>query len=280
MYGRECENKNGCPDIHLRRRYGYVDSHSHLDACLLENGFRWSQFSFPENFLGTVSNFAFPKHHHSLHNILEIENVFGTVSVHPKFSYLWDVSRESFLNSSVYCEKVLAVGETGLDRKYLSVAPFEKQMEVFQFHIRLAIRSGKPLVIHCRGYNSECLSECKKILPPSHPVHVHCFTGTVEQAHQWADYFHNAMFGITNMVNKTGAVKIHSLAAQFPLDRLLLETDAPHFVPSGMFQYYPYANPGLALNVAQRISQLSNTSLKEVLRQTTANCCKLYRHQF
>ena len=72
-------SEHGCPDIHLRRRYGYVDSHSHLDACILENGFRWSQFSFPDKFLGTVLNFAFPKHHHSFPNILVRKCVWDCV---------------------------------------------------------------------------------------------------------------------------------------------------------------------------------------------------------
>ena len=256
-----------------------MDSHCHLDTLMVNDGFRLDNFNFPVNYLGCICNFAFPRLHYTLRDILNHDGVYGAVSFHPKFSYLWNSCSRSHMVQMLSHPKVLAVGETGLDEKYLKDAPFEQQLQVFREHLELACRFSKTLVIHCRGLNflDILLAECRDNLPKDFPIHVHCFTGTLSQAKEWIASFSNVMFGITNMVNKPNAYSTHSLASKLPLENLLLETDAPHFIPHGLYDKYRYANPGLALNVAQRLSELRSTSLQIILQQTTFNCKRVYQ---
>ena len=82
---------------------------------------------------------------------------------------------------------IVAIGETGLDS--ITECTLEKQKKALIFQIELSRKLGEPLVIHCRGYSDEVFQMCKSMLPSTHKIHLHCFTGNVKQVDQWCQQF-------------------------------------------------------------------------------------------
>lgn len=170
-------------------------------------------------------------------------------------------------------EKVVAIGETGLD--YFRVeGDTEWQRERFRAHIRAARECGKPLVIHTR----ESAADTVRILGEEGGDRVggvmHCFTESWDVARAAIDLgFYISFSGIVTFKN---AKPLKEVARQVPLDRMLVETDSPYLAP------VPHRGktnePAFVRHVAEEIARLKETRVDEVARATTANFFKLFRH--
>lgn len=168
--------------------------------------------------------------------------------------------------------KVVAIGETGLDY-YRLTGDLEWQRDRFRVHIRAALKTGKPLIIHTR----EAAADTLRILAEEGAATVggvfHCFTETREVAEAAIELgFHISFSGIVTFKN---ALQIKEVAKFVPLDRLLIETDAPYLAP------VPFRgklnHPALVLHVAEEIARLRAMDLAEVMAYTTANFNRLFR---
>ncbi len=204
------------------------------------------------------------------------EGIWATVGLHPN-----DNLNEEF-NPSEYEEllkqdKVVAMGEIGLDYYRTTVESDKKfQRERFEKQLDVAVRVGVPLVIHSRDagkgsigiVHGDLLSILKNNLP-SRGV-AHSFTGTKEEAKKYLELgFCLGFNGIITFARQYGEVVRYA-----SLEQILLETDAPYLTPE------PYRGqrnePAYVIEVAKKIAELKNTSLEEVVEQTTQNCQKLF----
>ncbi len=168
--------------------------------------------------------------------------------------------------------KVVAVGETGLD--YFRVeGDTGWQRERFRRHIRAARRVGKPLVIHTR----EAAADTLRILEEEGAQEVggvmHCFTETLEVAQAAMRLgFHISFSGIVTFRN---AKEVKEVARQVPLERMLVETDAPYLAP------VPHRGktnePAFVRHVAEEIASLRGVPLETVAEATTRNFFALFR---
>ena len=123
-------------------------------------------------------------------------------------------------------EKVVAVGEVGLDYHWLDACPKGRQQEVFAAQLGLANRLGYPVVVHDREAHADTLSFLEKHRPQGV---VHCFSGSVEMARQvLALGMYIGLGGVVTFKNARHAVDV---AREIPLERLLVETDAPYMAP-------------------------------------------------
>lgn len=95
--------------------------------------------------------------------------------------------------------------------------------------IKLARDFSSPLVIHCRDAERRVLELLKEHCLPDQSIHLHCFTGGWELAQEYLDHFENLCIGVTPLCS--GANKMNDMLRNIPMDRLLLETDSPYFVP-------------------------------------------------
>ncbi len=196
--------------------------------------------------------------------------IFASVGVHPETT---DVQEPTIADLVALARhpKVIAIGETGLDYYWQKDAP-EWQRDRFRVHIRAAIETRKPLVIHNRDatadtlrlMSEECAGEVGGIL--------HCFTETWEVAEAALDLgFHISLSGIVTFKN---ALIVKEVARRVPLDRLLVETDAPYLAP------VPYRGklnqPGYVRHVAEEIARLRGISFEEVASATTENFFRLF----
>jgi len=166
---------------------------------------------------------------------------------------------------------VVAIGETGLDYHY-NRGDLEWQRDRFRTHIRVARESGKPLIIHSRDAREDTL----RILREEHAEQVggvmHCFTEDWDMAQRAMDL--GFFISLSGIVTFKRAHQVQEVAARVPLDRLLVETDAPYLTP------VPYRGkpnrPGYVRYVAQQVAALRGLDLESLAEATTANFYYLF----
>ena len=169
-------------------------------------------------------------------------------------------------------EKVVGIGETGLDY-YWDKSPKDVQQALFRKQIRLAQKVKLPIIIH----NREATEDVVRILHEEE-AHLtggimHCFGGSVETAKQCINM--NFMISLGGPVTFKNAKKPKEVAAEIPLEWLMIETDAPYLAP------HPHRGkrnePSLVPLVAEEIARLKNVSVDEVAKVTTDNAIRFYR---
>lgn len=197
--------------------------------------------------------------------------VYATVGVHPNDCPKVEYDTFSHLARLLTHPKVRAVGEIGLD--YHWGVPKEAQMPVFIEQLSIASAARMPIVIHTRDAWTDTLEVLREYWAPCGlPCVMHCFTGDVEQARECLDLgFHLAFGGVTTFP-KSAAIR--EAARITPLDRLLLETDAPYLAP------VPYRGkrnePAFVAYTAKGIAELRRVSVEELAEATTQNFKRLF----
>jgi TatD DNase family protein len=168
--------------------------------------------------------------------------------------------------------KVVAVGETGLDR-YWDYAPFDLQVEFFDKHLELARRLNLPFIVHCREAERDVVAQLRRAatVGPLRGV-MHSFAGDGETALACVELGLFISFAGMLTFKKNDALR--SVAAQVPLDRLLVETDAPYLAPT------PFRGkrnePAYVPNTAEVLASVRGVSLEEIARVTTENARRLF----
>ncbi|MEQ1766833.1 MAG: TatD family hydrolase, partial [Methylotenera sp.] len=198
------------------------------------------------------------------------ENFFSSVGVHPDYENIEEPSFETLLKLADH-PKVVAIGETGLDYFRLT-GNLEWQRTRFRTHIRAAIASGKPLIIHTRNAAEDTLRIMREENAHNIGGVMHCFTEDLEVALQAIELgFYISFSGIVTFKN---AQSIKNVAKQIPLNRLLVETDSPYLAP---MPYRGKTNqPAYVKHVAEEIAHLRGISFEEVSEATTANFFRLF----
>ena len=197
--------------------------------------------------------------------------LWATVGVHPDYAELEEPTVERLVSLAAH-PKVVAIGETGLDY-YRLAEPLDWQRERFRNHIRAARITGKPLVIHTRAAAEDTLRIMAEEGAGEVGGVMHCFTETQAVAERaLALGFHISFSGIVTFKNAT---ELQSVAAQVPLDRLLIETDSPYLAP------VPHRGrrnePGYVPAVAQKIASLRGLATEAVADVSSSNFFKLFK---
>lgn len=160
--------------------------------------------------------------------------------------------------------KVVAIGETGLDF-YKDFARRENQRRLFLQHIDAARRTGLPIVIHCRDAHPEVIAILRgEMAAPIRGV-VHCFSGTVEDARAYLDL--GMVLSIAGPVTFPNAPKLRAVVEFVPVDRLVVETDAPYLAPQPVRG--KRNEPAYVRHTADFVADLKKVPRDEFARQTT-----------
>ncbi len=178
-------------------------------------------------------------------------------------------------------EKVVAIGEVGLDyyrteREELKI----KQAQVFRKQIELAIELKKALMVHCRKAHEDCIQILKEYFGNTRTGvfngDIHFFEGTLEQAHEYFKLGFSVSF--TGVITFKNAVHHQNLVRALPLDKILLETDAPYITPE------PHRGernePVYVELVAKKVAEIKGISLEEVARVTTQTAIKVFKLKY
>lgn len=249
-----------------------IDSHCHLDFPDLAKNLPQILETMQQNGVGCAV--CIGVNLEDLQGVLSLaeahSHLFASVGVHPEYADVQEPSAEELVRLAAH-SKVIAIGETGLDYHWHKDAP-EWQRDRFRVHIRAARECGKPLVIHTREAAQDTLQVMKEEGAGQVGGIMHCFTETWEVAEAALDLgFHISLSGIVTFKN---ALTIKEVARRVPLDRLLIETDAPFLAP------VPYRGklnqPGYVKYVAEEIARLRGLEFGEVVATTTSNFFKLF----
>jgi len=198
-------------------------------------------------------------------------NLYATAGVHPDYVDTPEPTVAQLV-AMTQEEKVVAVGETGLDYFRLE-GDLEWQRDRFRTHIRAAREAGRPLVIHTRAAAADTLAIMREERADEVGGVMHCFTETWDVAQAALDLnFHISFSGIVTFKN---AVELKDVARRVPLDRMLIETDSPYLAP------VPHRGkrnqPAWVRHVGEAIAVLRGVPVEEIARATTDNFFNLFR---
>ena len=250
----------------------FVDSHCHIN--------------FPElyqNIDSILSKMSSNKVTHALcvsvtldklPDIFKIANtyahIFASVGVHPDYEDIEEPSVEELCRLAKE-NKVVAIGETGLD--YFRVqGDLTWQRDRFRTHIKAAIQSNLPLIIHTRNAAEDTLKIMREEGANQVGGVMHCFTESLDVALEAIKL--NFYISFSGIVTFKNATDLKEVVKTIPLDRILIETDSPYLAP------VPYRgkinDPSNVIHVAEEIAKLKNISVEEVGQITTQNFFKLF----
>lgn len=327
FFGNTIEDYDGNPDI--VNEVSIFDSHCHLDRIFFGPTFQPGLYrhiglgfplsavkdmgeinnknlpdfkpleylvsKFPEafgnKFEGCITVCCDPEYWDSekLEWLMQESNVWLTIGCHPSKAPLYNKEKENFIKRYLKHDKIVALGEIGLDESWYTrgAATKELQVRVFQSQIDIAVsyETQKPICIHLRGEQSirDAFNiMCQSGLSRNRRIHMHCIGATpMNIIENWILEWPNMMFGITS---NYFLMEVGNL---LPLDRLLLETDSPYFVPkkfceelrgkpkhpgaTGRSKRYPIANPGMVFHAAAQISKIRNIPVDEVITANRRN---------
>ncbi len=195
-------------------------------------------------------------------------NLYAAVGVHAHEAS--DCTDENLIEiEKLYShKKVVAVGEIGLDY-YYDFSPRERQIEVFRQQIELANKLGLPVIIHDREAHEDTLKILKELRPKGV---VHCFSGSVEMAKEIIKL--GLYIGLGGAVTFKNAKKPIEVAEYTPLDRLLLETDAPYMTPVP-FRGKRCDSAHIAYT-AEKIAEVKGINVQELIDMCNENSKKLF----
>jgi TatD DNase family protein len=165
--------------------------------------------------------------------------------------------------------KVVGIGETGLDF-YYEHSPRPQQEAVFRTHCAAARMTGLPLIVHTRDADAETAAILAEEQPPAGVIH--CFSTGRELAEKAVELgFYISFSGILTFAK---ADELRAIARDLPLERLLVETDAPYLAPVPLRG--KRNEPAFVVHTAKRLAELKGVSPEELARITTANFFRLF----
>ena len=250
----------------------FVDSHCHLDFPELASNLPNILEDMSANRVGhaLVVAVSKPEWARIREMVAGHPQLYASVGVHPDYKDTEEPTVEELVELANE-PKIVAIGETGLDY-YRGSEPFDWQRERFRVHIRASRQSGLPLIIHTRSAAEDTLRIMEEEGADEPGGVMHCFTESWEVAEAAMNL--NFYISFSGIVTFRNAVELQDVARRVPLDRMLIETDAPYLAP------VPYRgklnDPSKVRYVAEKIADLRGISVAEVEEQTTANFFKLF----
>lgn len=253
-----------------------VDSHCHLDCIDLsefDNDFgklvEHSRQAGVEHMLCVAINLE--KYPGMLEQVRPFSNISVSAGMHPMADESDDFSVD-YLASLAGDDKVVAIGETGLDYYYHKGDPTWQQQR-FRAHIEVANRLNKPVIVHTRDAGDDTLNILREENASQCSGVIHCFTETQDFANQALEL--GFMISFSGIVTFKNADALRAVAKTVPDEQLLIETDAPYLAP------VPYRGkqnqPAYVLHVAETLAKIRNTSVERIAEITRDNFYRLFK---
>jgi TatD DNase family protein len=254
-----------------------VDSHCHLDCIDLE--------TFDQNFDQLVHatieagvehmlcvSINLDKYPSMLEKVRPYPNISVSVGMHPMADETDSFSKQT-LEKLAEDDKVVAIGETGLDYYYHKGDPHWQQQR-FRTHIQVANQCHKPVIIHTRDAGGDTLAILREEGADQCGGVIHCFTETQSFADRAMEL--GFMISFSGIITFRNAEALREVAKHVPDDYLLIETDAPYLAP------VPHRGkqnqPAYVKHVAQKLAEIRNTSAEHIAEISKNNFYRLFSH--
>ena len=200
-------------------------------------------------------------------------NIYASVGVHPDEPPGNDPELNDLVELARH-PRVIAIGETGLDY-YRQTGDTAWQRARFRTHIRAARTCGKPLIVHTRAAADDTLAIMREENAGAIGGVMHCFTESLTGAQQAMEQ--NFYISISGIVTFKNATALKQVTEALPLERLLIETDAPYLAPIP-FRGKPN-EPAYVRYVAEEVARIKKQPFATIAEQTTANFFRLFQPQ-
>ncbi|NLK44977.1 MAG: TatD family hydrolase [Tissierellia bacterium] len=250
-----------------------IDSHAHLDDSRFDRDRDYIIKNLGKNGIVLVINIGadLKSSIASVSLAEKYPNIYGTVGVHPHSAKDMDESTIEILRSLAKRDKVVAIGEIGLDF-YYDNSPRDEQRKWFREQLKLAKELGLPVVIHSRDAQQETYDILKEAQDGTLRGVLHCYSGSKEMAMEYIKL--GFYISIAGPVTFKNARVLKEVAKAVPLDKLLVETDCPYLAPE------PYRGkrnePIFVKYVAGTIADLKGISYEELAKATNRNTRELF----
>ncbi|MDC0422687.1 TatD family hydrolase [Methylophilaceae bacterium] len=250
----------------------FIDSHCHINFPELRDNIKTILENMNANKITnalcvSVTLDDFP-------GVLELadqyDNIFASVGVHPDYEDINEPSVDRLVALAQHTN-VVAIGETGLDYFRLK-GDLSWQRERFRIHIRSAIESELPLIIHTRSAQEDTIKIMKDEKASKAGGVMHCFTESYDMAKKAIDQ--NFYISFSGIITFKNAQDLRDTVKKVPMDRILIETDSPYLAP--VPNRGKTNEPSNVFFVAEKIAEIKNISVEEVAAITTENFKKLF----
>ena len=200
--------------------------------------------------------------------IKKYPNMYGAIGIHPEDVDGVMPDDIKFIEDNLSNEKIVAIGEIGLDYYYTKENK-EEQIKLFESQLSLAEKYNMPVIVHSRDATEDTINSLKKFKCKGV---IHSFSGSLETAKIYIKMGY--LLGVNGVITFKNA-KIKDVIKEVGLKNIVLETDSPYLTP------VPFRgtqnNPGHVLEIAQFVADLYNISLEELAEQTNNNITNMYK---
>ncbi len=249
------------------------DTHTHLNADEFQ-GREAGEISKAHEFdVVRINNVGsnYELNNRAIYLAEQFDECYATIGWHPDDAAEFDERAEQYLLTKLSNPKVLAVGEIGLDYHWM-VRPKEEQERVFRKQIALSKIANVPFQVHTRDSINDTYNIIKSEgVGPAGAI-MHSFSGTYDEAIKFVEL--GMMISFSGVITFKKALAEQEAVAKLPLDRILVETDAPYLTP------VPFRGrentPGYTRYVVEKIAELRGLTADEVAAATTANALRIF----
>ncbi len=201
--------------------------------------------------------------------VSKYDKVYGVIGIQPE--EVSQVTNKSIkiIEENINHPKIVGIGEIGLDYHY-GIDDIDKQKDIFRTMLDLASKYHKPVVIHSRDAIKDTYDIIREY--PDVKCDLHCYSSSLEMAREFVKL--GCMFGIGGVITFKNAKKLVEVVREIPIENILLETDSPYLSPE------PYRgqpnNPSNVYLIAQKIAEIKDMDVSEVLKITTENAIRQF----
>ncbi len=250
-----------------------IDSHCHLDheplLSNLEDVIKRSKEVGISKILTICTTL---KSFEKIKKIVQRDDIiFGTYGIHPHEVNDNKISLNLIKNEISNNEKIIGIGETGLDF-YYNHGDKTNQIKSLEVHINAAIELNIPLIIHSRNAEVETLNVFNNFKNKNLKILMHCFTGSKNFAEKLLDF--NAYFSASGIITFKNSLELQETFNFIPLKKLLIETDSPFLAPEP--KRGKKNEPSFVKYTAEKLAMIKKISNKDLIKITSENFNNLF----
>ena len=250
-----------------------IDSHCHLDhEPLFEN---LTDILSRSKEIGITKLLTICTTFESFENIKSIvkkdKMIYGTYGIHPHETTNNQVNKQTIIKSVNENEKIIGIGETGLDFFY-NHSDRDKQITSFEAHIEASRELNKPIIVHSRDAEKETFEILSSYQNKNLKILMHCFTGSLEFSQKLLTL--DAFFSASGIITFKNSTELQNTFKTIPLEKLLIETDSPFLAPIPMRG--KKNEPSFIKYTLEKLSDIKETTVEKMTKITTDNFNKLF----
>ncbi len=249
-----------------------IDTHAHVSKVYYEDVLKLLDNSLKKDVKYIItSGYDIDSSKEAIELVKKHDNLYCSIGIHPHEANEFDLNNLSWIEKSLNNNKVIAIGEIGLDYYYEEIDVY-KQQKLFEEQLKLAEKYSLPVIIHSRESSKDVISILKKYKVKGI---IHSFNDSLADAKEYIKL--GFLLGINGVVTFKNS-NLKNILKNIDLKHIVLETDSPYLTP------VPYRgkknSPSNLIYIAKYLEEIYQKSLEEIKKETTKNVNNLFDNIF